>query len=384
MNLNKWPMSLALLTCLLGSTNASFAQTITTIATFAGSNGSEPYDSLIQGTDGSLYGTTSKGGTANLGTVFKIAPGGVLTVIHSFLGPDGSLPTGALLQASNGRLYGTTGGSDNNLGTIFEISTNGDFKLLHTFTGPDGAIPQTALIQATDGDLYGTTSSGGASGVTAGGTIFKISLAGELTTLFNFNPNNEGGYQPLGALLQAKDGDLYGTAGAGGAPNEFGGFGTIFKITLAGEYTVLHRFREFPGTPIYPKAALVQDSGGNLYGVTLSTWGNGEGTVYELNSSGLKTLHNFDGSDGSIPSGVLLSTDGKLYGTTQLGGANGFGTIFQIAPDGVFTSICSFNGADGESLIGSLLQMRDKVFVGTTYLGGANNLGTVYRLVTSQ
>ena len=136
-------------------------------------------------------------------------------------------------------------------------------------------------------------------------------------------------------------------------------------------YTVLHKLLDIPGTGIYPQGALVQDNSDSIYGVTSSTLGTGEGTIFELSSSGVFTeLHNFNGQDGSFPTGLVLDADGILYGSTQLGRTSGFGTVFQFAPGGTVTTLFSFNGTDGESLIGSLLQTRNRVFPGTTPLGG--------------
>src|ERR1035438_1763288 len=208
------------------------AQTLTTLASFAGTNGSTPVAGLVQASDGNLYGTTSVGGTSNDGTVFRITPGGTLTTLYSFTGADGENPQAGLIQASDGNLYGTTesGGTIILLGkpltfiwgTVFRITPGGTETTLYSFTGgADGGSPQAGLIQASDGNLYGTTASGGAG---PRGTVFSITPGGTLTTLYSFYGNSG----PQGALIQASDGNFYGTTSGGGTS----GGGTVFRITL--------------------------------------------------------------------------------------------------------------------------------------------------------
>jgi uncharacterized repeat protein (TIGR03803 family) len=191
-------------------------------------NGQSPAAALVQATDGNFYGTTSGGGAHFYGTVFKITPGGSLTKLHSFGGPDGENPNSALIQAADGNLYGTTtsGGAGERYGTIFKISTSGIVMTLHSFDGSDGWAPNAALIQATDGNFYGTTSKGGRNDLNpcpdGCGTIFKITPSGTLTTLYNFcsqiqNDVCTDGAIPSAALIQDTNGTLYGTTGEGGA-----------------------------------------------------------------------------------------------------------------------------------------------------------------------
>jgi uncharacterized repeat protein (TIGR03803 family) len=163
------------------------AQTLTTLASFNGLDGSGPVASLVQGTDGNFWGTTYAGGPNNDGTIFKIAPGGTLTTLYSFQGgADGYGPKAGLIQATDGNFYGTNsgGGADFGDGTIFRITPGGMLTTLYSFTGKaDGGSPQAGLIQANDGNFYGTTVGGGAHGF---GTVFKITPGGTLTTLYSF------------------------------------------------------------------------------------------------------------------------------------------------------------------------------------------------------
>jgi uncharacterized repeat protein (TIGR03803 family) len=195
-------------------------------------------DALVQSTDGSFYGTTAVGGTYNGGTVFKITPQGKLTTLYSFcaIGPrcaDGmDLYTGLML-ATDGSFYGVTGfGGLYAGGTIFKITPSGNLKTVYSFCAltpncQDGNFPTGRLIQAFDGDLYGTTTNGGSNG---GGTIFKIIGAGRLMTLHSFCLLCREGYFPRAGLVQASDGQFYGTTAVGGASN---GFGTVFALSAS-------------------------------------------------------------------------------------------------------------------------------------------------------
>jgi uncharacterized repeat protein (TIGR03803 family) len=234
------------------------AQTFTTLLSFSGPDGENPYGGLVQGTDGNLYGTTKFGGASGLGTVFKITPSGALTTLYNFCSQagctDGHGPMAGLVQATNGDFYGTTvyGGANTNPdapdggGTVFEITPRGELTVLYSFCSQsgctDGEYPVAGLIQASNGDFYGTTSSAGANcSYPCGGTIFKITPSGTLTTLHSFcsQPGCTDGGAPFAGLVQAADGDLYGTTSEGGADGQDG---TVFKITPSGTLTTLYSF----------------------------------------------------------------------------------------------------------------------------------------------
>jgi uncharacterized repeat protein (TIGR03803 family) len=235
------------------------AQTFTTVHVFTGTDGAYPEAALVQGIDGNLYGTTANGGANNSGTFFKINPAGKLTVPYSFCSQsnctDGAGPVAALVQAANGTFYGTTrGGGANGSGTIFKITPSGTLTTLYSFCSQsncaDGGTPDAGLVRAFDGDFYGTTSSGSASGNF--GTIFKIAASGALTTLYSFcaKANCADGYSPEAGLVQAPDGDFYGTTLYGGASDNClssdgisaVSCGTVFKITSSGMLTTLYSF----------------------------------------------------------------------------------------------------------------------------------------------
>ena len=367
------------------------AQTLTTLVSFANSNGSNPQSTLIEGIDGNLYGTTINGGTnkncadGGCGTIFKVTPGGVLTTLYSFCAqtgcPDGNNPWSGLVQGSDGSFYGTTtGGGARQSGTVFKITPSGMFTTLYSFCSQrncaDGASPRGALIQGRDGSFYGTTS---------GNTVFKITPSGSLTTLHTFNGTTEGS-EPYAGLVQGSDGNFYGTTTSEGAN---GRGGTVFKITPSGALTTLYSFcaQTDCADGDYPLGVLAQAIDGNIYGTTAEGGANGNyGTVFRITPGGmLTTVHSFDGTDGGSPEdGPVQATDGNLYGTTNTGGADHGGTVFKLTTNGTLTTVynfCSQSGCkDGQSSFAGLVQAADGNFYGTTYLGGANGQGTAFKL----
>jgi len=372
---------------------ASRAQTFKPLVSFDDSNGAGP-QSLVQGTDGSFYGTALTGGnltcnTQGCGTVFKITARGKLTVLHSFDGTDGDQPNAPLVQGTDGSFYGTTleGGSSSacggDCGTVFKIHPDGSFLTLHNFDGTDGENPWGGLVQGRDGNFYGTTSGGGTEG---GGTVFKITPGGTLTTLYS-SFGFRGGIFPDGALVQGTDGSFYGTTKSGGTGHDCGsrGCGTIFRISSDGSFLSLLSFDYVEGYD--PSGGLVQATDGNFYGTAGGGGTNNDGTVFKITSGGvLTTLYSFcaqtNCTDGATPTGLLQASDGNLYGTTEAGGANNDGTVFKITSRGVLTTLYSFCGycTDGGDPTGPPLQASDGNFYGTTAIGGAYNYGIVFNL----
>ncbi len=378
---------------------ASPAQTLTTLYTFLCSqqncpDGQFPYAGLVQGTDGNFYGTTTEGGATANGTVFKITPGGDFSLLYSFCPEglpctDGQTPYAGLVQGTDGNFYGTTyyGGAYKQ-GAIFKITPSGTLTTLYSFCAggfpcADGANPNAGLVQGTDGYFYGVTYDGGTSGGNCGiagcGTFFKIDAEGVLTTLHLFNGADGSGL--MSTLIQANDGNFYGTAPAGGAYGQ----GTVFKVTPSGTPTTLYSFCSLAqcADGADPEAGLVQATDGNFYGTTrVGGTGSSHGTVFKITPDGtLTTLHSFSVIDGDGPvAGLTQATDGNLYGTTYGGGPTEGGTIFKITPQPPFTlttlySFCSQSGcADGERPRATLLEATDGNFYGTT------EYGTIFRL----
>jgi uncharacterized repeat protein (TIGR03803 family) len=418
--LNRGKRAYAVLVLCATTAMALSAQTFTTLHSFDLTDGAYVVAGLVQATNGDLYGTTGSGGTNGSGTVFKITPNGTLTTLYSFCSQsnctDGAGPN-QLIQATNGDFYGTaSSGGANGSGTIFKITPSGTLTTLYSFCSQsgclDGSGPYAGLVQATNGDLYGTTADGGANpfGGGLGGTVFKITPSGTLTTLYSFcsQIGCADGQAPLTVLVQAPNGDFYGTTEHGGfscAGPPGIGCGTIFKITPGGTLTTLFAFplcsQSGCTDGLYP-SALVRATNGNFYGTT-SNGGSptdSAGTVFKITPGGtLTTLYTFcsqtNCTDGATPlAGLVQATDGDFYGTTSGGGANpdnplGGGTIFKITPSGTLTtlySFCSQSGcADGDGPEAGLVQATNGDFYGTATGGGLSSAcyggcGTVFSL----
>jgi uncharacterized repeat protein (TIGR03803 family) len=310
------------------------------------------------------------------------APATTFTTLLSFDGTDGANSAAGLVRATDGNFYGTTSeGGANSGGTVFRISPSGALTTIYSFCSKvgctDGANPVAGLIQATDGNLYGTTENG---------TVFKITLSGTLTTL-----GGTGGQDPLAALVQGKDGNFYGTTARGGAntctlrTSYRVSCGTVFKITPTGMVTTLASFSQANGYT--PSSPLIQGKDGNFYGTTPDGGGTAEpgfGTVFKITPTGtLTVLHSFNGTDGEKSLGALVQgADGNFYGTTSFGGANpNFGgTIFKITPTGTLTTLHSFGSGDGSGASAALIQATDGNFYGTTSGFGMSNTGTVFKI----
>lgn len=334
----------------------------------------------------------------------------------------GSQPNAPLLQASDGNFYGTTraGGTSGcsvGCGVLFKVTPGGVATAIHAFGDKvgDGERPTAPLIQGRDGALYGTTSFGGAHG---SGTVFKVTLDRAYSVLYSFGSSPSDGRVPASGLIQASDGNFYGTTTVGGVnqcssvPGGVGNCGTVYKITPGGAETVLYSFGTSASDGVQPQAPLVQGSDGNFYGTTVNGGANSCsnssgpdrcGTVYKITPGGNVTiLHSFGGGttpgflpvDGVAPQGPLIQgTDGAFYGTTVAGGqgrcgnAFGCGTVYRITAAGTLTILHAFateSSSDGDGPAPFLMQARDGNFYGMTISGGAYfqmlSYGTIFRL----
>jgi uncharacterized repeat protein (TIGR03803 family) len=368
----------------------SGAQTLTTLYQFGGSptNGSEPVAGLVQGSDGYFYGTTFVGGTNGDGVVFRISSAGILTALSQFGGSptNGSEPVAGLVQGSDSYFYGTTEfGGTNNKGVVFRISSAGTMTTLWQFGGSptNGAEPIAALVQGSDGYFYGTTTEGGTNNLPFGdGTLFRISSAGTMTTLWQFGSSLTDGAEPAAGLVQSSDGNFYGTTFVGGTNND----GVVFRINSAGTMTTLWQFGSSATDGARPRAGLMQGSDGYFYGTTSAGGMNGTGVVFRISSAGtLTTLCPFGGSptNGAEPiAGLVQGSDGNFYGTTSLGGTNNEGVVFRINSAGTMTTLWQFSSSatDGARPRAGLVQGSDGYFYGTTSAGATNSHGTVFRL----
>jgi len=355
--------------------------TLTTLYSFCSqsgcTDGENPQAALVQGIDGNFYGTANAGGANGYGTVFQITPSGILTTLYSFCSQgtdrkgrcaDGSGPLfAALVQGTSGSLYGTTPeGGAYCCGEVFQITPGGTLTTLYSFCNincKDGANPEAGVIQGTDGNFYGTTCCGGTNTCIFDGsdelcgTFFKLTPAGTLTTLYNFCPQSgcTDGKVPEAPIVQGTDGNFYGTTDRDGA----NGYGTVFQITPSGILTTLYSFCSQSGctdgkNPFH--AGLLQGTDGNFYGTTMSGGAKGGGTVFQITPSGmLTTLYSFCSqkgcTDGKNPySGLVQAANGNFYGTTYEGGASdacegGCGTVFSLTPTPTAPMITSAGSA---------------------------------------
>jgi len=389
--------------CLVTSTAAS-AQTFNSIFSFSGNDGNAPdLGTLVQGTDGSFYGTTGDGGANEGGTIYKITPTGELTTLYNFCSQtncvDGNRPFAGLFLGTDGNFYGTTlyGGANNSAdcefgcGTLFRITPQGALTTLYNFCSQpncaDGAGPHAPLMQALNGELYGTTGSGGLNNsyCPGCGTLFKTTLAGKLTTLHLFcsETNCADGKYPVGGLVQTVNGDLYGTTWSGGV----GGYGTVFNMTTWGKLTPIHSFSGRHSGGMDVGAGLVRAADGNFYGDTSGGGTAGFGTIFEITPYGESTtllsfIPYLEGGFASDP--LIQGTDGNFYGTTFEGsGRFYYGSAFQMTPDGSLTPLYAFDPVDGTNPAAGLLQSTNGTFYGTTNSGGSSNncyegCGTVF------
>jgi uncharacterized repeat protein (TIGR03803 family) len=416
------------------------AQTFTTILKFDGTNGDGPYGSLVQGTDGNFYGITQAGGVSHgcfifgCGTLFEVTPTGTATVLHNFCGQggcdDGYEANGGMVQGANGSFYGTTehGGTGYDeycvaggpgCGIVFEITPARKLIPLYNFCTQqnctDGILPNSGLVLGPNGNFYGTTYAGGANCFLHSGggcgTIFEVTPAGKLTTLYSFcsQINSKGqcsdGMSPS-ALVLGSNGNFYGTTELGGEgggemagcsyQSTGSGCGTVFEMTPAGKLTTLYSFclKTPCGDGQFPNG-LVQAANGKLYGTTnpgLTDYG----AVFEISAPGkLTTLYRFCVQGGTCPdgqypnSGLIQGTDGNFYGTTQgatydcaLGSC---GTVFSITPKGALTTLHNFGSSEGSFPYSGLVQGTDGQFYGSAYDGGnycnndgSNSCGTIF------
>jgi len=343
----------------------------------------------IQATNGNFYTPTMLGGNAGDGSVVEITPDGTITTLYSFCSlaycDDGEIPQAALVLGANGDLYGTTtlGGPAGSLGTLFKMTLDGELTTLNSFcveTCADVAFEPFGMIQASNGNFYGTTQFGG---LNSGGTLFEMTPTGQFRVVYNFcsQANCTDGEYPVAPPMQANNGDFYGTAGGGST-----GGGVIYKLTAAGSYKVIYNFCSQANCADPGGSALVEDVGGNFYGTGGMSDAYRWGVIFKITPSHQYiVLHAFEESDGANPaSGLLLANDGNLYGTTSFGsgsgGSDGGGNIFSISPQGEFTSLYSFCDVfDCYSTNSSaLFQATNGILYGTLLSGSQYEAGEAF------
>lgn len=357
------------------------AQSYDVLHEFSAAEGSNLPTGLVQASNGDFYGVTTNGGTAGLGSLFRMSSDGSdFVVLHSFEGTDGRSPYGRLIQGQDGALYGTTSqGGDQDVGVVFRMTADGSsFSVLHAFDYvTDGGYAYAGVVQDSAGFLYGTTVGGGSA---EQGTVYRLSADGvSFTVLRSLDGSTDAAF-PYGGLILGNDGLLYGTSYAGGTTAR----GTIFRIATNGaSFSVLHSFDGAHGS--YPfLGSLAQATDGTLIGTTTLGGSLDLGTVYRMApaGSGFTVIRNFDSTLGSNPYvGVTRGDDNAFYGTAYGGGPRGSGTAFRITANGSSFGIGhSFEDETGSFPFGGVIEGADGAFYGTTDSGGAGARGVAYRL----
>jgi uncharacterized repeat protein (TIGR03803 family) len=390
---------------------------VSTVVSFSATT---PNGGIVRGPDGAYYGTTTSSSSVTGGLVYRVTPdGSAVATLYQMQNNESYAPAAGLLLGSDGLLYGTTtfGAVSvvaNTAGTVFRLKPDGTgFTVVRNFAAwstqndnnnpinSDGAYPDATLIEGADGSLYGVARAGGPNGT---GTVFRLAKDGSsfkvlhtfgvITSDKNASPvTNLDGAAPVGSLVEYSDGYLYGTTSFGG----LNGRGTVFRVRPDGTgFQLVHTFSALSGSGsdatnsdgAAPVVGLTDGKDGRLYGLAGEGGANGRGTLFVIDPAArlLTVLHDFDGPNGSGPSGALiLGRDTKLYGTTAFGGTNSNGgetnqgTIFAINRDGTgFTKLHSFDNSQGSNPTGPLLQISDTNFVGINLNGGSCGGGTLF------
>jgi uncharacterized repeat protein (TIGR03803 family) len=372
---------------IVASTSLALANpTLTTLVEFNDTDGAYPQNTLLIDSSGNLYGTTEGGGSKLDGTLFELAKGNnSVTTLVTFNGQNGSEPNGIVADAS-GDFYGTTpySGSGSSTGNVFELRKGqkdvGNIIFFNQTTAP---FSYSAPVLDASGKIYGTTITGGTNN---DGVIFTVNRSND-TMIVLANLSVSSGYELDSAMIMDSSGNLFGTGDEGG---KFGD-GAVIELPKGSQtITTLASFDGNNGE--FPFGGLVEDASGNLYGTTSSGEGSSlYGTIFEIlkGSSTITTLANFDKTDGSSPCDTLIfDAAGDLFGTTRDGGTDDLGTVFEL-PHGSNTIIdlANFDGTDGATLFDSLVADSNGNLYGTTAFGGIgyqtqqpSGFGTIFEL----
>lgn len=365
-------------------TSAAEGATFQTLHSFAGADGEIPYGTVTLGNQNRLYGTTYFGGRYNAGEVFAfIIDSKKLSIVHAFAGSDGAAPYSGVILDKSGTLYGTTtiGGAANN-GTVYKLDpVTKSLVTLHSFTGADGAVPRVELRFGETSVLYGTTDIGGSEN---SGTVFELNPATQaFTTLHTFSGAGDGA-NPRGQLAFDAHGMLYGTAAYGGV----NGDGTVFRIAPDSQsFAVIHYFSYVGTNGSTPIAGLTFDPKLGIYGTTSTGGGEYSGTIFKIADPDHPfrpqiTVHVFNQSvDGEGPGQLIADKTGMLYGTTGGSGPKGYGTAFKFDPStNVLTTLYAFTGGTDGAYPNAVVMDKSGALYGTTQMGGANGLGTIFKI----
>lgn len=367
---------------LLGMAVPVAAQTLTLVHSFSGPDGSTPCAGILLASDGNFYGTTVDGGANGFGTIYAINSQGILNTVYSFAETDGSYPMSALIQGSDGALYGTTNaGGAHNLGTIYRITAAGALTTLYSFSGPDGNNPYGSLLQGPDGNFYGTTAGGGAgaSGNLGGfGTVFQLTLAGKLTLLHSFQgqPGGDGGF-PFSNVVYLGNGYFAGATARGGTADNFG---VVYFVNVAGDITEPVLFDGSNGDGGF--GGLILGTDGNEYGVTMGDGEYGFGTLYRVTPAGEESVLSNFGAGGqpyNAFGNLVQASDGNFYGASNSNSNYGYGSLFEFNPATASLLTFDFAGSNGSAPYSTLIEASGGSLWGTTSAGGAHGMGEVFK-----
>jgi len=335
---------------------------------------SEPLGTLLEGSDGFLYGTTSRGGANFKGNIFKLAKNGsgYSVVRDGTTGRDSEFYA-SLIEGPDGTLYGiATRGGTSDTGTVFKMQKDGGSHTVVKTFGPSDGVQVNGLMRSSDGALYGTCNLGGQNGT---GTLFKLQGDGSGFTVLRSFPTDLGGAFPVGGVTEGPDGYLYGCTSQNSDPI----FGTIYKVKKDGtDYTVLKGFPNTGGT-VFPEGPLLLASDGALYGVSRFAGANFKGTIFKLNTdgTGFTELKSFAGSTlGETPDARLLEgSDGAIYGSA--------GVVFKINKNGSgYTVLKVYSSSSGPSNAeSSIVEGSDGAIYGASrFIDGFDQRGSLFKL----
>jgi uncharacterized repeat protein (TIGR03803 family) len=376
------------------ATQTAQAQNFKVLYNFTGgSDGEGPIGQPVVDNHGNIFGTAEQGGSSHYGTVWEYSFDGTFSVLHSFVGSDGIYPSAGVKLDGKGKMFGTTvyGGSAGG-GTVFEITPSGNFATLYDFGSQnnDPAVIYSGVTLDASGDLYGTSYQGGSSQSCypfGCGTVWKLSSSGLETVLHSFD-FSDGAWPGGGDLKMDEQGNLYGVTSGGDSNAD----GTLFEISSGGAFSVLYNFtggRDGCG----PVGSLLNYKG-NLNGTAVSSCGSGGyGTVWQYNLGGktLKLLHSFSGTDGAHPFGGVGCQQGKkavcagnMFGTTNQGGIDGNGTVWEIDSSGKFRTLHKFANSDGTHPSDRLFVDNKGNIYGTTVSGGSYGDGTLWEITAAK
>lgn len=371
-------VALIILTLFVGAAGFSAqAQTPTVLYNFqnTATDICEISGTLAQGRDGNMYGASEFCGANGNGGVFKISPAGVESLVASFpIGWGGC--TAGLTLGADGNFYGSCvyGSGAFQFGSIYKATPAGVITDMYDFTGASGAqYAPYSPIQASDGNFYGVTGYPGS----ACGNVYKMTSAGVVTSLHTFSGTD---CVPTSGLIQASDGNLYGTLEL---CSTFGNRGCIYKITPTGVYTVMYGFVDATGS--FPASGVIQGKDGQFYGTTSLGGPTGSnGTIYKVTSAGVITdLHQINVTTDGAPSSILQATDVNLYGVGINGGVANQGSLYKLTSANTFTASLLDGTTTGSNPRSPLIQNTNGLVYGVTNSGGVSSVGTFFRVSTT-